>query len=280
MSSVRFGISDRLHRCWEAVRATGRKALIPYVTGGDPDLETTGAALQRFAESGADVIEVGFPFSDPIADGPVIQRAVYRALSRGVNVPRIFEAVHRVRGSFDQPLVALVYYNSVFDYGEARFCQEARQAGFDGLMIPDLPLEEAESTHAAAAEAGLDLIYLAAPTTPDERLAAIAARATSFIYAISVTGVTGVRDTLPARVETFLRRLRSVTDRPVAVGFGIGSGREARRLAPLVDGIIVGSATVDRLSRPDGLEVATQFVRELRAALDGVEDPVAGDGKA
>lgn len=264
--------SERLTQTWNSLLDGGRKALIPYVTGGDPDLDTTAALIRTLGQSGADVIEVGIPFSDPIADGPAVQRASHRALTGGATVAAILEAVRRARPAVEQPILAMVYYNSIFHYGETRFMAQAAASGLDGLIVPDLPLEEATATQGEANAAGLDLIYLVAPTTPDRRLEETARRTTAFLYAVSVTGVTGVRAALPTQLEAFLRRIRAVTDSPVAVGFGIGSGDQARRVAALADGVIVGSAIVDRLGAASdpaaGIEAACSFVRELRAALD------------
>ncbi|MBI2874395.1 MAG: tryptophan synthase subunit alpha [Firmicutes bacterium] len=260
---------------FEALRAAGRKGLIAYITGGDPSPEATAGLVRALAEGGADVVEVGIPFSDPLADGPTIQKASERALAAGTTPALVLEAVRSVRSRSQVPIALLTYFNPVFHYGKGRFMSEAAGAGVDGLMIPDLPMEESEKVRFAAEEQGLALIYLVAPTSPADRIRRIAARTRGFLYCVSLTGVTGVRRDLPPELAEFLGRVRMETDKPVAVGFGISTPEQVRGVAPHCDAVIVGSAIVDRAARAAGegrdpAAAVYDFVRELRAALDEV----------
>lgn len=213
-----------------------------------------------------DLIELGVPFSDPVADGPVIQAASKRALAAGVTLPEILELVKNLRSGLAVPLILMSYYNPLLQYGLERLTADLAAAGVDGLIVPDLPLEENPPLRQTLEPAGLALIPLVAPTTPGERLARIAATARGFIYCVSLTGVTGVREGLPPGIDEYLAGVRAVTDLPLGIGFGIGSPDQARLLAPMGDGIIVGSALVDVLYQ-EGLPAALRLVERLRHAL-------------
>ncbi|TDA67052.1 MAG: tryptophan synthase subunit beta [Clostridia bacterium] len=261
--------SDRLAA---AFAARGETALITYLCAGDPDLDTTVELAKVVAKAGADIIELGIPFSDPLADGPVIQAASQRALAGGATVSRIMAAVENLRLEVAVPLVFMTYYNPVLQYGLENFIRDAAAAGIDGLIVPDLPLEESEQLAALAGEVSLACIPLVAPTSPPERVNRLAQAATGFIYCVSLTGVTGARSELAAGVVPFLERVRQSTDKPLAVGFGISTPDQAARLAPLADGIIVGSALVDVVARlqPDRQAVAAELARRvsgLKASL-------------
>ncbi|WP_376789333.1 tryptophan synthase subunit alpha [Thermoflexus sp.] len=251
-------------------QAQGRPALIFYWPVGYPDLEASIQIVAALAEAGADLIELGLPFSDPLADGPVIQRATQRALERGVRTPHVLEAAARLRAmGVRRPLCLMTYINPVMAWGIPRFLAEAIQAGIHGLIVPDLPLEEAEELQVAAGALGLAWVPLAAPTTPDERLARLAATATGFLYLVSVTGITGARDRLPVDVVTHLRRARRAANGvPVALGFGISRPEHVRALAPEADGLIIGSALL-QLGEASGFdeEALSAFVRTLREAI-------------
>jgi tryptophan synthase alpha chain len=226
-------------------------AFMPFVTAGDPDLETTVAAIRELADRGVDLIEVGFPYSDPIADGPVIQASYTRALQRGVHVDQIFAAVKSaVAGPKPVacPLVAMVAYSIIFRVGIERFLKQAADAGFAGLIVPDLPGDEAAEFFTATRAAGLDLIQLVAPTTPAARVERILSQCSGFVYCVSVAGVTGVRDQLPVALQGQLAELRSKTDLPLAVGFGISRPEHVDPLRGKADGVIVGSAIVRQLA--------------------------------
>jgi tryptophan synthase alpha chain len=252
-------------------RAFGsRKALIPFVTGGDPDLATTAALVRALARAGADVVEIGVPFSDPVAEGPVIEAADERALAAGATVDGLFDLVAVLRAELDLPLVAMTYYNPVFAYGLGSFLARAAEAGLDGLIVPDLPFEESGELAGPAAACGLSLIPMVAPTTSDERLAAIAAAASGFVYCVSSMGVTGVRDELGGAAARLTAKIKALSDIPCAVGFGISTPAQAQAMAAVADGVIVGSAIVRIMAEHGRAAVphVERFAAELRAALD------------
>jgi len=229
------------------LRAQNRMAFMPFVTAGDPDVRTTAALIRELDARGVDLIEIGFPYSDPIADGPVIQASYTRALQRGVHVDDIFAAVQSVAVGDDAvscPLVAMVAFAIIFRYGPQKFLQRAKDAGFAGLIVPDLPGDEAAEFFAASQEAGLDLIQLVAPTTPPGRVERILSHCSGFVYCVSVAGTTGVRDELPQALRGQLSALRDKTDLPLAVGFGISKPEQIDALRGAADGVIVGSAIV------------------------------------
>ncbi|MFN4242392.1 MAG: tryptophan synthase subunit alpha [Tepidisphaerales bacterium] len=261
---------SRLKSWFSASRAAGRLALMPFVPAGYPSLEATRAVLCRLGgDAAGGVIEVGIPFSDPIADGPVIQAAFAHALQQGVTLDGVLSAVAGVRERVAVPLVAMVSYSLAFRRGVARFFQQLREAGFDGLILPDLPPPEAEPVVAAAWAAGLETALLSAPTTPPERRRTIAALSSGFVYCLSVTGITGERRELPAELSEHLAGLRAVTERPLCVGFGISSPEHLRMLQGKADGAIVGSALVRRMREqgdaPDAVARASAaFCENLR----------------
>lgn len=250
----------------EGLRVHGQKVLIPYIVGGFPDLEGSMELLLELQEKGANAIEVGIPFSDPMADGPVIQRAHAEALARGVTPGGILEALGEVKGRVKVPLILMTYYNPVFRMGEDTFARRAKEAGVSGVIIPDLPPEEASGWIEASREAGLETIFLVAPNTPPSRVTKIAEVTTGFLYYLSLKGVTGSRIRDLEEVRRRVLEIRGMTDLPVCVGFGIREGWEARALAETADGIIVGSALLHRL-QGGGKEEALEFFEGLRAAL-------------
>jgi len=264
---------EAVREAFRRARVQGRPALIFYWPVGYPDLEASIRIVAALADAGADLIELGLPFSDPLADGPVIQRATQRALERGVRTPHILEAAARLRAmGVQRPLCLMTYINPVMAWGIPRFLTEAAQAGIHGLIVPDLPLEEAEELQVAAGAAGLAWVPLAAPTTPDERLARIAATATGFLYLVSVTGITGARDRLPVDVVAHLRRARRAADGvPVALGFGISRPEHVRALAPEADGLVVGSALIQHAEAsgfaPEALRTFARALREAAGPL-------------
>jgi tryptophan synthase alpha chain len=244
-----------ISRTFADLKARGRMAFMPFITAGDPDLDTTTALIGELARRGVDLIEVGFPYSDPIADGPVIQASYTRALRRGVRVHEIFDALSRLRvaqasaGDAGRvpPLLAMVSYSIILRHGTERFLDEARDTGFAGLIVPDLPGDEAGRLPDLVRGRNLDLVQLVSPTTPPERAVRIVQEASGFVYCISVAGTTGVRQELPAELREQLAWLRTQTDLPLAVGFGISQPEQVRGLRGLADGVIVGSALVKRL---------------------------------
>jgi tryptophan synthase alpha chain len=240
----------RLARRFAALRQQGRAGLVTFVTAGDPDLGTSMDILRRLPAAGADIIELGVPFSDPMADGPAIQAASQRALRAGQTVRRTLGMVAAFRqADGETPIVLMGYYNPIYAYGVQAFTADARQAGVDGLIVVDLPPEEADELYVPAAAVGLDLIFLTAPTTDDERLPRVLARAGGFIYHVSITGVTGTRSADIGEVGAALARIRRQTGLPVAVGFGIRTPEQAAAVAEVADAAVVGSALVAQVAR-------------------------------
>ena len=257
---------------FEQLRSHGQAALIPFITAGDPDLETTVAALQALDQNGADLIELGVPYSDPLADGPVIQAAATRALARGVNLNQVIEVVRQVAPLLRSPIILFCYYNPILNLGITNFLQKIYDAGARGLVVPDLPLEEAQVLLEPAAQIGIEVILLVATTTPVARFEAIASQSQGFIYLVSATGVTGVRSAVNQKVQSILERLRTVTDKPIAVGFGISQPDQAKQVIEWnADGAIVGSAMVRLLAEPNGVRAVSQLCRDLKRAIASVE---------
>ena len=243
-----------------------RPALVVYVTCGDPDLPTTRDIVFAAIDAGADVIELGVPFSDPVADGPVIQRASERALRRGTTLTQVLTLAAEIRQqSQSVGLIVFSYLNPVLQLGWQKFCKIARLAGLDGALITDLPLEESAAYVAAMREHGLSTVFLAAPTSTDARLRQIAAACTGFVYAVARTGVTGVQQQLPEDAESLVRRLRRFTRLPVAVGFGISTPKQFAAVGAYADAAVVGSAIVETIERNPGREAASvaEFVKQL-----------------
>jgi tryptophan synthase alpha chain len=261
---------SRIAAAFAAARARGRAALIPYLTAGDPDLEATARLVRAMVDAGADAIELGMPFSDPMADGPVLQRSAARALAAGTTLPRFLELVATLRRDVAVPIVLFGYYNPLFRYGVERIARDAAAAGVDGFLCVDLPFEEAGELRAAARAAGLDLIALLAPTTPPERARRIAAQASGFLYFVSVLGVTGARNVLPPELPALVGAVRGVTSLPIGVGFGVQSPEQAAWVAGFADAVIVGSAIARLLEEtPRAAQEAAvrDFVRGLADAM-------------
>lgn len=258
-------------KCFESLRAKHQCALIPFITAGDPDLETTKRALQVLDSNGADLIELGVPYSDPLADGPVIQAAATRALARGIRLEGILEMVADVAPTLKSPIILFTYYNPILKRGIEKFLQQIAVAGVQGLVVPDLPLEEAEILLQPAAERGIDVILLVAPTTPPARMEVIARKSQGFIYLVSVTGVTGMRSHLAERLKDLLTQMRHLTNKPIGVGFGISEPQQARQVKEWgADAAIVGSAFVKRLADTTpaaGLQAIGQFCASLKEAI-------------
>ena len=234
-------------------RAEGRTAFVAFLTAGDPSLDRTVEAAMELDGAGVDVLELGVPFSDPLADGPVIQRASERALARGVTLPRVLQAVRRIRERSEMPLLLFSYYNPLLRHGLPRLARDAKEAGVDGVLVTDLPPEEAEEWIAAARGADLDTVFLASPTSPPERLRRVAEASRGFVYAISRTGVTGERQALSEDAHPLVERLRALADVPVALGFGLSTPEQVREAGAVADGVVVGSALVRFLEEhPEG----------------------------
>lgn len=246
-----------------------KKALVTFLTCGDPDLETTKKIVREMAAAGADLIELGIPFSDPMAEGPIIQAANARALSSGVTTDQIFELVRSLRNDVTIPLAFMTYANIVFSYGTERFLQHAADAGIDGLILPDVPFEEKADFAPACRAYGIDFISLIAPTSQD-RITMIAKEAEGFLYCVSSLGVTGVRDQITCDIESMMRQVREANPEiPCAVGFGISKPEQAREMARFADGVIVGSAIVRLIEEQtiDAVHVVGQYIRAMKAAV-------------
>jgi len=246
----------------------GYKALIAYITVGYPDIETTIKAASVLSENGCDIIELGIPFSDPLADGATIQKASHHALQQGVTPQICLDVARRLNRKIKTPMVFMTYYNPVFYFGLEAFSQSCAEAGVSGLIIPDLPPEEGEDMEAIAQKQKIDLIYLLAPTSNDERIDIVTQRSRGFIYLVSLTGVTGARQSLPPELEGFVQRVRQKARQPLCVGFGVSNPEQARRIAGIADGVIVGSRFIQLIEEDGTLSALKSFVSDLRAALD------------
>lgn len=260
--------SSRIEARFRENREHQRKGLVVYLTAGDPSLEATGELLTAIDRAGADVIELGIPFSDPLADGPVIQRASERALRQGATLGRVLERLAGWRRGLRAPVILFGYYNPILRYGLERFAKQAAQAGADGALVVDLSPEEAEGYVRAMRAARLDTIFLASPTSPDERLERIAALSRGFVYLVSRTGVTGERAELSAAVGPLIERMRRLTPLPMAVGFGVSSPGQVRAVQQMADAAVVGSAVVRRIEELDSAGLAQgieRFIRWLQA---------------
>ena len=267
---------NRIEALFKEFGKVGRTALMPYITAGFPDLGTTAALIEQLGESGADMLELGIPFSDPIADGPVIQDSFTRALSKGIKSEQIFEMIAEVRKRVEIPIAAMVSFSIVNKLGPAKYVERCVEAGIDGLIIPDVPLEETEAVRGLIGEAGLSGIMLVAPSSPRERQDEIAKLSSGFIYYVSVMGITGERAELPAELGDQVVRLKEASGgKPVCVGFGISRPEQAAMVGKVADGVIVGSAVIRRISEAQEKGVMAivasvgEYVSSLAGALGG-----------
>jgi len=256
---------NRIDAAFASLRAQGRMALITYLTVGYPSLDATPALVEAVARAGADLVELGLPFSDPLADGPTIQAASQAALKQGMTVRRALAAAAAARRRTEVPLLVMTYLNPVLSFGLDAFCRQAVEAGIDGLIVPDLPPEEAGELRQLAKQAGLDLAFFVAPTSTPQRIKAACAAATGFIYCVALTGVTGAREQLDPAVVPLVRRVKAETSLPVVVGFGLSRPEHLRALRGVADGAIVASALLDAIAREpaDAVGAATRFVHAL-----------------
>jgi tryptophan synthase alpha chain len=254
--------STRISKRFAELRTAGELGIVAYITAGDPSLDATHKFVLALAEAGADVIELGVPFSDPLADGPTIQRASERALKAGASLAGVLELVRRIRETCEVPLVLFSYYNPILQMGLEKFAAAAAQAGADGVLVTDLTPEESEDYRRIIHAQNLDTVFLAAPTSDDERLRKISACSSGFLYLISRTGVTGAKDSLPDDLPGLLRRVRSFTELPVAVGFGISLPGHVSVLGGLADAAVVGSALVSEIEKASSIEAASASLRE------------------
>ena len=263
---------NRIDAKFAELHALGKKAFIPYVTAGDPDADATVAAVLALEKAGASLVELGVPYSDPLADGPVIQDAFARVLARGWRIDDTFAVAKRVRERSQVPLLAMVSYSLVFRYGAERFVREAQAAGIDGAIVPDVGIEEGEAFLSDAARKDFKIVLLVAPTTEPERERRIVERSTGFVYCVSVVGITGERRGLPPELEDHVARLKALTTKPVCVGFGVSTPEDVKTVAAIADGVIVGSAIVKLMAqhaadRAKLVSEVTRFASELTAPL-------------
>jgi tryptophan synthase alpha chain len=256
---------SRIGKKFSAVVKAGKKAFIPYIMAGDPNLARTVELIGILEDCGADIIELGVPFSDPLADGPTIQKAAQRALSEGVTLHKVIDLVSDVRKRTQTPIVLMTYYNPIFHYGEERFVRDASAAGVDGIIVPDLPPEEAGNILSFSRKSDFDIIFLVAPTSTEERVGRVAKSSRGFIYYVSITGITGSKLSMDSSIASHVSKIRSMSGKPVAVGFGISTPEEASEVARFADGVIVGSAIVKRAADPEG--ALKEYLLSLRIAI-------------
>ena len=263
---------NRIDERFARLRAQGRKGFVVYIGGGDPDLEATRQLAIAFDRAGVDVLEIGVPFSDPLADGLVNQLAAQRGLESGTTPPKILDTIRAIRRDAQIPLVLYVYYNLLHRCGVAQFIRNAAAAGVDGLLVLDLPPEESENYETLMRDAGLAVIYLVAPTTPEERIALIVRRATGFIYYVSREGVTGMQAKVSDTIGAMTAKIRAHTSLPIAVGFGISTPEQAALVAQNAEAVVVGSAIVNQIARlgraPDMVAQVTAFTKSLMAGVN------------
>lgn len=263
---------NRIDEKFKELKGRGRKAFIVYICAGDPDLNTTKQLVLGLDRVGVDIIELGVPFSDPLADGPTIQKASQRALKNRVNLPKIFSLIKSLRRMVEIPLVLMTYYNPVYKYGVKRFVEDAKIAGADGVIVPDLSPEEAGELISASKRNMFNTIFLAAPTSTRERIRLIAEKSSGFIYYVSLTGVTGARKKLPAQIREHIRQIKRITNKPVCVGFGVSTPEQVRDLSRFCDGVIVGSAIINKLesSLSDKKRIPDKVVAFVKSLIKGL----------
>ena len=258
-----------MSRLESVFKQKNHKALIAYVTVGYPSIEVTLKVVPLLAECGCDIIELGIPFSDPMADGATIQRASFKALENGINTALCLDIAKKLSKKTNVPLVFMTYFNPIYKYGLAKFCSDCVTSGIDGLIVPDLLPEEGDELGNLAGKSGVDLIYLLAPTSVEERIKLVAAKSRGFIYLVSIAGVTGARNELPPDLGKFILKVKLFAKQPVCVGFGISTPGQAAQVAKTADGVIIGSKLIQLLETDDAAMTATQsFIRETRKSLD------------
>jgi len=253
-------MKNRIDKKFNELKAKKKKAFIAFITAGDPSLNVTKELVLSFENAGVDIVELGVPFSDPLADGPTIQAASYRALKKGVTLDRILNTVQAIRRKSEIPIALMTYYNPVFHYGESRFIAKAKKAGVDGLIIPDLPPEEASDLIKAARKIDMSTVFFLSPTTVKGRVKRIAQASTGFIYYVSLTGVTGARKSLPETIVKDVRAAKKITRKPVCVGFGISTPSQVKAISSISDGVIVGSAIIKEIAKNKGKKTLVKNV--------------------
>jgi tryptophan synthase alpha chain len=258
-------VSSRIEKTFKSLQKQGKKAFIPYIMAGDPTLEKTQEIVLLFEKCGADIVELGVPFSDPLADGPTIQHAAERALQGGTTLRKVITFVEDIRRVTQIPLILMTYYNPIIKYGIEHFAQDAAHAGVDGVIIPDLPPDEADDLIAVSKSSSLNTIFLLAPTSTDKRIIKVAKASTGFIYYVSITGITGTSLLIDGSLHASIAKIKHSTHKPVAVGFGVAKPEEATEVARVADGVIIGSAIIKKYHEdPDALQ---DYLRSLREAI-------------
>jgi tryptophan synthase alpha chain len=248
--------------------STHKPALIAYLTVGYPDIETTLRAVPVLEERGCDIVELGIPFSDPLADGATIQRSSYAALQNGITPQNCLNVAAELRKKVNIPLIFMTYFNPIFKFGPSKFCDNCVNAGVDGLIIPDLPPDEGQDFYEAALSKNLDIVYLVAPSSSEKRIKLIAEKSGGFIYLVSVSGVTGARDSLPADIDNFVKRVRKFTNKPLCLGFGISTPEQAARMSGIADGVIIGSKLIELIEADGSLTKLSEFITDVRKNID------------
>ena len=242
-------MNNRIDLKFRQLRENKQKAFIAFVTAGDPSLKVTEQLVTAFEKAGVDILELGVPFSDPMADGPTIQASSQRALDKGTTLAKILDLVKKVRSKSELPIALMMYYNHVFHYGEEKFIKKCKSVGVDGLIIPDLPPEEGASLAKLAKKHGVSLVFFMAPTTSEARVKKIVKKSTGFIYYVSVAGVTGARSSVAGSYVAQIKRAQKYTDTPICVGFGVSTAEQAKKIAKTADGVIVGSAIINQIQK-------------------------------
>ncbi len=262
---------NRIESKFRKLKKRGKKAFIAFITAGDPNLKTTEELVLRFESSGVDIVELGVPFSDPLADGLTIQASSQRALQQGITLEKIFKLVKTLRKKSQIPIALMTYYNPIFHYGEERLIKEAKQCGVDGLIIPDLPLEEGRNLIKLARQNNISTIFFISPTTTQERMKKIVQASSGFIYYVSLTGVTGARKSLGSSILNQVRSVQKITDKPICVGFGISNARQVKAIGQIADGVIVGSAIIQEIvknaGKKDLVKRVAKFINHLSRKL-------------
>lgn len=258
----------RIDKTFASLKTSNRKAFIPYIMAGDPSLEDTIKLVKLLEEEGADLIELGVPFSDPLADGPVIQEAALRALNKGVTLRKVLKTVKQIRRDTSVPIILMTYYNPVFRYGLQNFFKDASNSGVDGLIIPDLLPDEADELSVVADNYNISTIFLLAPTSTEERIRIVSRHSRGFIYYVSITGITGSRLRIDKHLQDMVRRIKGFSNMPVCVGFGVKKPEEAASIARYADGVIIGSSIVKMINEKRGS--LRKYIRDIRKTIDGV----------
>jgi tryptophan synthase alpha chain len=257
---------NKIEKTFKNLKSQNKKAFIPYIMAGDPSLDDTKKIVLMFEECGADIVEIGVPFTDPLADGPTIQRASERALKNGVTLRKVIARVKDLRQQTQIPLVLMTYYNPIFKYGLELFIKDAKDSGVDGFIVPDLPPDEGRELIGLSKKAGLATIFLLAPTSTEERIKKVAVATSGFIYYVSITGITGSQLLLDGSIERSISNIRNITDKPIAVGFGVSAPDEAKIISRISDGVIVGSAIVKKVQENSDQDLE-DFLHKLREAI-------------